>query len=144
LFLFERETGKPIYPIEEKPVSTKKESFRNVVSYSHQSIDGYRQQSVMRREVVSWNAKITSSNKRSLSTHILFGDLSYKTPGGLTKSQCLTNPKADLFFIVENLLNETYSLGNDINTAAGRFYNAAPGVNYLAGVSFQFVFQNKL
>lgn len=38
---------------------------------------------------------------------------------------------------VENLLNQTYSLGNDINAAAGRYYNAAPKRNYYAGISLQ-------
>lgn len=44
----------------------------------------------------------------------------------------------DLFGGVQNILNETYSLGNDINAAGGRYYNAAPGRNYYAGVSFSF------
>lgn len=39
----------------------------------------------------------------------------------------------------DNLLNETYSLGNDINAAANRFYNAAPGRNYYAGVKVEWV-----
>ncbi|HEY0272420.1 MAG TPA: TonB-dependent receptor, partial [Chitinophaga sp.] len=34
----------------------------------------------------------------------------------------------------DNLLDETYSLGNDINAAGGRYYNAAPGRNYYAGL----------
>jgi iron complex outermembrane receptor protein len=34
-----------------------------------------------------------------------------------------------------NLLNETYSLGNDINAAGGRYYNAAPGRNYFICLS---------
>ena len=37
----------------------------------------------------------------------------------------------------ENLTNTLYSNGNDINAAAGRYYNAAAGVNYYAGLSFQ-------
>lgn len=37
----------------------------------------------------------------------------------------------------DNLLDEVYSLGNDINAAAGRYYNAAPARNYYAGISFQ-------
>lgn len=36
----------------------------------------------------------------------------------------------------DNLLNITYSLGNDINAVAGRYYNAAPGRNYYAGLRF--------
>lgn len=42
--------------------------------------------------------------------------------------------RVDLFGSVDNALNSTYSLGNDINAAAGRYYNAAPGINYSAGV----------
>ena len=34
-----------------------------------------------------------------------------------------------------NLLNETYSLGNDINAAGGRYYNAVPGRNYFICLS---------
>ncbi|OSZ80872.1 TonB-dependent receptor [Chitinophagaceae bacterium IBVUCB2] len=45
--------------------------------------------------------------------------------------------KLDFFAGADNLLDETYSLGNDINAAANRFYNAAPKRNYYAGVSFQ-------
>ncbi|MDZ4796198.1 MAG: TonB-dependent receptor plug domain-containing protein [Bacteroidota bacterium] len=37
----------------------------------------------------------------------------------------------------DNLLDETYSLGNDINAAANRFYNAAPRRNFYVGLSFQ-------
>jgi iron complex outermembrane receptor protein len=47
---------------------------------------------------------------------------------------------AGLFISGDNILNETYSLGNDINAAANRFYNAAPGINFLTGISFQYVF----
>lgn len=38
---------------------------------------------------------------------------------------------------IDNLFDETFSLGNDVNAAAGRYYNAAPKRNYYAGVSFQ-------
>src|SRR4029078_7075721 len=32
----------------------------------------------------------------------------------------------------DNILDERYSLGNDINAAGGRYYNAAPARNYYA------------
>jgi iron complex outermembrane receptor protein len=38
---------------------------------------------------------------------------------------------------VENILNQTYSLGNDINGFGGRYYNAAPGRNYYASLIIQ-------
>jgi len=39
----------------------------------------------------------------------------------------------------DNLLDEKYSLGNDINAAGGRYYNAAPGGNYYVSVLIQWV-----
>ena len=40
-----------------------------------------------------------------------------------------------LFAGGDNLLNATYSLGNDINAAGGRYYNAAAGINAYAGIA---------
>lgn len=37
---------------------------------------------------------------------------------------------------VENLLNQQYSLGNDVNGFGGRYYNAAPGRNYFVTLIF--------
>jgi len=51
------------------------------------------------------------------------------------------NYKLNFYAGADNLLDETYSLGNDINAAANRFYNAAPSRNYYAGVSFQWIKQ---
>lgn len=39
----------------------------------------------------------------------------------------------------DNLLNEKYSLGNDLNGFGGRYYNAAPGRNFYVGVLVQWV-----
>ncbi len=44
----------------------------------------------------------------------------------------------ELFTGAENIFDVKYSLGNDINAAAGRYYNLAPGRNYYAGILFQF------
>jgi iron complex outermembrane recepter protein len=41
----------------------------------------------------------------------------------------------DLFIGVDNALDEKYSLGNDLNAAAGRYYNAAPGRNFYFGIN---------
>jgi iron complex outermembrane recepter protein len=49
----------------------------------------------------------------------------------------------DIFAGADNLFNMHYSLGNDINAAAGRYYNAAPGINYFVGVHFQFIKKEK-
>ncbi len=44
----------------------------------------------------------------------------------------------DVFVTADNLFDVTYSLGNDINAFGGRYYNAAPGRNYSAGISVRY------
>jgi iron complex outermembrane receptor protein len=39
----------------------------------------------------------------------------------------------------DNLLDEQYSLGNDINAAANRYFNAAPRRNYYVGIALQWI-----
>jgi iron complex outermembrane receptor protein len=43
-----------------------------------------------------------------------------------------------VFTGVNNALNAKYSLGDDINAAAGRYYNAAATANYFIGFSVNF------
>ncbi|MBC7425376.1 MAG: TonB-dependent receptor [Bacteroidia bacterium] len=43
-----------------------------------------------------------------------------------------------VFFGIDNLLNEKYSLGNDLNAVGGRYYNAAPPFNFYGGVKLSF------
>ncbi len=73
---------------------TGNESFRNMITYSHQQSEGYRRQSAMKRDIVSWETRLRSNDKLTLSTHVLYGDLFYETPGALTKAQYLADPKA--------------------------------------------------
>ena len=50
------------------------------------------------------------------------------------------NQKANrlhVFMGIDNLLNQVYSLGNDINAAAKRYYNPATGRNFFAGIQYQ-------
>lgn len=42
--------------------------------------------------------------------------------------------RLDFFMGADNLLNEQYSLGNDLNAAGSRFFNTAPGRNYFIGL----------
>ena len=45
------------------------------------------------------------------------------------------------FFIgLDNILNQQYSLGNDINAAGRRYYNAAAGFNGLLGIRFNSIY----
>ncbi len=47
----------------------------------------------------------------------------------------------DVFAGGDNLLDKKYSLGNDINAAGGRYYNAAPGINFFAGLTFGYKYK---
>lgn len=38
----------------------------------------------------------------------------------------------------DNLLNQQYSLGNDINAFGGRFFNAAPPINFYGGIGVRY------
>jgi iron complex outermembrane receptor protein len=40
----------------------------------------------------------------------------------------------ELYAGIDNLLNQRYSLGNDLNAAGGRYFNAAAPVNFYVGV----------
>lgn len=44
--------------------------------------------------------------------------------------------KLDFFIAVDNALNQTYSLGNDINALGRRYYNTAAPRNYMFGMNF--------
>jgi iron complex outermembrane receptor protein len=47
--------------------------------------------------------------------------------------------RVKLFAGVDNLLDDQYSLGNDINGFGGRYFNAAAGRNYYAALVIQFM-----
>jgi iron complex outermembrane receptor protein len=46
--------------------------------------------------------------------------------------------KLDVFFGIDNLLDQNYSLGNDINAAGKRYYNPAAGRNVFSGFIYRF------
>ena len=49
----------------------------------------------------------------------------------------------EFFLGVDNALDRRYSLGNDLNATGGRYYNAAAGRNYYAGISARLSFKPK-
>ncbi len=71
-----------------------KEDSRNTINYQHQTSDGYRNHTAMRRDVLTWDALMKSNDKMELQAHFLYGDLYYQTPGALTKKEYNINSKA--------------------------------------------------
>ena len=61
--------------------------------YAHQSLDGYRQQSALQRDVFALDVRTTASPKTTLAAHFLYADISYQLPGGLTRAQFAADPR---------------------------------------------------
>ncbi len=56
----------------------------------------------------------------------------------LSKQFNFHNNQIGIYFAGDNLLNQLYSLGNDINAAGNRYFNPAPVRNWIAGIQFSF------
>ncbi|MBO9200248.1 MULTISPECIES: TonB-dependent receptor [Niastella] len=66
----------------------------NTFGYTHQTNDGYRENTRMRRDIATWETQFKANDKQQLSASVLYGDLYYQTPGGLTAAQYHDNPRA--------------------------------------------------
>ena len=70
------------------------DAVQNTLNYSQLSSDGYRDHSQLDRKVFTWDLNANLSDKGRITTHFLWGDLFYQTPGALTLSEYNTNPRA--------------------------------------------------
>ncbi len=70
-----------------------KEDGNSIINYQHQTSDGYRAHTNMRRDVFTWDALLKSTATRQVQAHFLYSDLYYQTPGALTKAEYNANPK---------------------------------------------------
>ena len=61
--------------------------------YAHQELDGYRVQSALRRDVFALDVRTVASPKTTLSAHLLYTDINYQLPGGLTRAQFAADPR---------------------------------------------------
>lgn len=73
----------------------------------------------------------------SIPTRILAGTLGYRKTLG--KEIAKTRLLIDAYLSGDNLLNQTYSLGYDLNAFGSRYYNVAPGRSVLFGIKLQLV-----
>jgi iron complex outermembrane receptor protein len=65
----------------------------NIINYSHQTSDGYRDHTNLRRDIITWESMLKNNSHQTLSTYAFYGDLYYQTPGALTLSEYNANPK---------------------------------------------------
>ncbi|MEO6639211.1 MAG: TonB-dependent receptor, partial [Ginsengibacter sp.] len=71
-----------------------KDDSNNTINYQHQTSDGYRVHTSLRRDVLTWDANIKTTETQKFQAHFLYGDLYYQTPGALTKAEYDANPKS--------------------------------------------------
>jgi iron complex outermembrane recepter protein len=64
----------------------------NIINYSHQTSDGYRDHTKLRRDIVTWESILKNNKRQTLSTYASYGDLYYQTPGALTITEYRANP----------------------------------------------------
>jgi iron complex outermembrane receptor protein len=69
------------------------ENHRFSVKYAKQRGDGYRDHTNFDREVIQLSGSFYTSDKRVLTAQVLYSDLFYQLPGGLTKEQYDENPR---------------------------------------------------
>ncbi len=77
------------YSINAETVS---DNFNMNLQYAHQQAEGYRDQSQMVRDAIQLSGQISVSKNRKLNVTMLYTDLFYETPGGLTKPQYDEDP----------------------------------------------------
>ncbi|GAC1707320.1 MAG: TonB-dependent receptor family protein [Flavisolibacter sp.] len=65
---------------------------KNTISYTHQTSNGYRTQTQMRRDIVSWETMLKANDKQTIHAYMLYSDLYYQTPGGLNQREYDTDP----------------------------------------------------
>ncbi len=65
----------------------------NRVGFQHQQSEGYRKQSALRRDVLSWSGRYQVGEQQTLRTTFLYSDLFYETPGALTEAEYRNNPR---------------------------------------------------
>ena len=66
---------------------------QQTISFSKLHSDGYRDWTRLDRSVFSWDSRFTINEKQSIRTYLMYADLSYQTPGGLTPAEFAANPK---------------------------------------------------
>ncbi|OJU28380.1 MAG: hypothetical protein BGN92_07745 [Sphingobacteriales bacterium 41-5] len=67
---------------------------RNLITYARNQGDGYRDQTKMRRDNLSWVSELAINKNHRLNVSILYTDMYYQTPGGLTLTEFQQNPRA--------------------------------------------------
>jgi len=64
-----------------------------LVQYTRQQYDGYRAQSAVDRHVLLLSSEFYTSEKRTIAANVIYSNLYYELPGGITQEQYVQNPR---------------------------------------------------
>jgi iron complex outermembrane receptor protein len=104
-------------------------NMRSIITLAHNEGNGYRNHTKIKKDNVSYVSRFKFSEKQQLTTSILYTNLFYETPGALTKTEFMANPK-------------------QARPAAGGLPSAATAKaaiyqkNFLAGINHQYNFNS--
>ncbi len=70
------------------------DKFSTKLTYAHNESKGYREQSAVQRDNLSWMGRWYISEKQALTAALLYTDMYYQTPGALTLQEYQKNPRA--------------------------------------------------
>ncbi|MBC7588543.1 MAG: TonB-dependent receptor plug domain-containing protein, partial [Chitinophagaceae bacterium] len=110
--------------------------FAMQLQQSHQKSDGYREQSALRKDVLQWNANFQDKNNQ-FSLLAFYTNLHYQTPGGITESQMLVNPKLSRQATASlpsakqqqtGIYNSTLFAGINHNLSLNKYFNVETSV----------------
>lgn len=93
------------------------------VTYSKQQQDGYRAHSALDRTNVGIRAQFNTGEAGGISANILYSDLFYEIPGGLTKGQMEENPR-------QARPGTSFVLGSEESNASIDVKNLLVGLSY--------------
>ena len=66
---------------------------KHSIAVSHQQSKGYREHTEMRRDVISYALTYQANKNNKINANIIYSNLFYETPGGLTMAQVGANPR---------------------------------------------------
>ncbi len=74
-------------------VSFGEKNSHSLITFAHNQSDGYRDHTKSKRDNASFVSQLKINDKQQLTASILYTNLFYETPGGLTPAEFTANPK---------------------------------------------------
>ena len=103
------------------------------LTQSHLQSGGYRDNSRLRRDVVQWNANTRLSQKDKLEWILMYADIYYQTPGGITLAQMEQDPRQARAIAVSQkaaIYNKTFFSGISNTHAFNKYWSNVTSVSY--------------